>query len=168
MLDALQNMLARVQPPQWLVQELQNRVVLSLNHVLKQEPEAMERLKRQSGKSALLSLAPWSLHAQATPAGLLDLVTDPARQAHLRVTVKDNPLSAAFKGVKGEKPELHIEGDVALAGEINWLMDHVRWDYEEDLSGLIGDAPAHMLGQGLRTVAAGLRQFAGGLRGSQG
>ena len=78
-LGGMQKLLASLQPPAWLVQEGQNRIVLSLNHVLKQEPLAMERLAKQSGKSVLITLAPWSLHAQATPAGLLDLVPD-ARQ----------------------------------------------------------------------------------------
>jgi ubiquinone biosynthesis protein UbiJ len=38
---------------------------------------------------------------------------------------------------------VRIEGDVQLAAEVNWLVDHVRWDMEEDLSRLMGDAPAH-------------------------
>jgi ubiquinone biosynthesis protein UbiJ len=46
---------------------------------------------------------------------------------------------------RGEKPGVHIEGDVQLAAEINWLIDHVRWDIEEDLASLLGDAAAHQL-----------------------
>ena len=75
-LAGVQKLFSSVQPPAWLVQEVQNRIVLSLNHVLQQEPQAMERLAKQSGKSVLITLAPWSLHAQATPAGLLDLVLE--------------------------------------------------------------------------------------------
>jgi ubiquinone biosynthesis protein UbiJ len=55
---------------------------------------------------------------------------------------------------------VHIEGDVQLAAEVNWLIDHVRWDVAEDLSGLIGDAAAHTLvSMGQQAVQA-LRQFA--------
>ena len=54
----MQKMLGSVQPPAWLVREIQNRIVLSLNHVLQQEPEAMERLKRQTGKAAQIEFAP--------------------------------------------------------------------------------------------------------------
>ena len=155
----MQKLLASVQPPAWLVQEVQNRIILSLNHVLQQEPQAMERLSKQSGKSVLITLAPWSLHAQATPAGLLDLVLD-ERQPQLRVTVTDNLAQLAGKAASGDKPSIHIEGDVALAADINWLIDHVRWDWEEDLSRFVGDAAAHTIGQGLRAAAGGLRQFA--------
>lgn len=159
---SVQKMLGSLQPPAWLVQEGQNRIILSLNHVLQQEPQAMERLAKQSGKSALITLAPWSLQAQATPAGLLDLVRD-ARQPELRVTVTDNMAQLAAKAASGDKPSIHIEGDVALAADINWLIDHVRWDWEEDLSKIMGDSAAHTLGQGLRAVASGLRQFASAL-----
>jgi hypothetical protein len=40
---------------------------------------------------------------------------------------------------------VRIAGDVQFAAEINWLVEHVRWDLEEDLSRLIGDAPAHAM-----------------------
>ena len=48
----MQKMLGSVQPPAWLVREIQNRIVLSLNHVLQQEPEAMGRCRRQVRKAA--------------------------------------------------------------------------------------------------------------------
>jgi ubiquinone biosynthesis protein UbiJ len=37
----------------------------------------------------------------------------------------------------------------------------VRWDLEEDLARVLGDAPAHMLAQAGRTLAQGLAQFVG-------
>ena len=162
-LAGVQKLFSSVQPPAWLVQEVQNRIVLSLNHVLQQEPQAMERLAKQSGKSVLITLAPWSLHAQATPAGLLDLVLD-ERQPQLRVTVTEHLAQLAGKAASSDKPSIHIEGDVALAADINWLIDHVRWDWEEDLSRFVGDAAAHTIGQGLRAAAGALRQFIGVVR----
>ncbi|MEK9803520.1 MAG: hypothetical protein VW475_08990, partial [Curvibacter sp.] len=56
-----------------------------------------------------------------------------------------------------DKPPVRIEGDVQLAAEVNWLVDHVRWDLEEDLARIIGDAPAHGLGQALRRTQEVLR-----------
>ena len=70
----------------------------------------------------------------------------------------------AGKAASGDKPSIHIEGDVALAADINWLIDHVRWDWEEDLSRFVGDAAAHTIGQGLRAALGGLRQFIGAVR----
>ena len=56
---------------------------------------------------------------------------------------------------------MRIEGDVQLAAEVNWLVDNLRWDMEEDLSRLMGDAPAHALMQGVRGMGQALRQFVG-------
>jgi ubiquinone biosynthesis protein UbiJ len=62
--------------------------------------------------------------------------------------------------MQGEKPTVHIEGDVQLAAEVNWLADHVRWDLEEDLARLLGDVPAHLLSQAAVAALAVLRGFA--------
>ena len=43
--------------------------------------------------------------------------------------------------------------------EVNWLADHVRWDIEEDLARVIGDAPAHTLGQVARRMVEAMRQL---------
>lgn len=52
-LDGLfERVAAGPQPPQWLVHEVQQRLVLFLNHVLMQEQEAMDRLVRQKGRVA--------------------------------------------------------------------------------------------------------------------
>lgn len=69
-------LLTAVQPPPWLVDEVQQRIVLLLNHVLQQEPEAMQRLQRQQGKVVALHWHPFSLRVTATPAGLLNVAED--------------------------------------------------------------------------------------------
>ena len=165
LMAGMQKMLGSVQPPAWLVREIQNRIVLTLNHVLQQEPEAMERLKRQTGKAAQIEFAPWTLCVQTTPAGLLELAA-PERVADLTLTVQDDMASLSAKLAKGEKPLTQIAGDVQLAAEINWLIDHVRWDFEEDLAKLVGDATAHNIGQALRAAAGGLRRFVTSFRSS--
>jgi ubiquinone biosynthesis protein UbiJ len=78
----------------------------------------------------------------------------------LRLTVtEDSPISIASALARGDKPKVRIEGDVQLAAEVNWLIDHVRWDPEEDLARLIGDAPAHTLAQVARQALSALRSF---------
>jgi ubiquinone biosynthesis protein UbiJ len=48
---------------------------------------------------------------------------------------------------------------VQLAAEVNWLIDHVRWDPEEDLARLVGDASAHTLMQIAKDAVQALRSF---------
>jgi ubiquinone biosynthesis accessory factor UbiJ len=156
----VQDLPAWLRPPEWLVRELQQRIVLALNHVLQQEPEAMARLIRQKGRVAHIEIAPITIKLIATPAGLLDIAASDAK-ADLTLTVTDtNPLSLLQITLRGEKPAIQIQGDVQLAAEVNWLVDHVRWDAEEDLSRIIGDAPAHSAMQALREVGKMLKKFA--------
>jgi ubiquinone biosynthesis protein UbiJ len=145
--------------PSWAVQELQHRVVLLFNHVLQQEPAAMSRLKQHKGQRILARWQAYSLFLSITPAGLLDLA-DAAAHADLSIVLADEaPLDIARRLMQGEKPTVHIEGDVQLAAEVNWLADHVRWDLEEDLARLLGDVPAHLLSQAAEAALAVLRSF---------
>ncbi len=159
-LAELQQLAARLPtPPAWLQVELHNRLVLLLNHVLQQEPQAMERLRRQQGKRLQLNWASVELVLMPTPAGLLALA-DAAATPDLRLHVPEtSPLTLARQLLAGEKPQVEIQGDVQLAAEIAWLADNLRWDLEDDLARLFGDAPAHRLAATARLLLQALRGF---------
>lgn len=158
-LDAIGSRLA---PPPWAIHEAQHRLVLLLNHVLMQEPQAMDRLRRQAGRIVEGRWRAFSLRLLATPAGLLDLAS-PGAAPDLTLTVTDDsPFTVAQAVLRGEKPAVRIAGDVQFAAEVNWLVDHVRWDIEEDLARLVGDAPAHAAAQVARGMADALRRFVPG------
>lgn len=149
----------RSEPALWLTQEVQRRIVLLVNHVLAQEPQAMERLVRQKGRVIQGQWRTWSYRLQVTPAGLLDLADDHATPDLTLVLTEESPLEIARALVQGEKPSVRIEGDVQLAAEVNWLADHVRWDVEEDLSRIMGDVAAHWVCDAARSTGQALRQF---------
>ena len=156
--QALPQVLERMQPPTWAVDETLNRLVLFLNHVLMSEPEAVQRLTRHKGQRIELLWQKMHLQLQATPAGLLERGRFEGFDLRLTVT-EESPVSLASALAKGDKPKVRIEGDVQLAAEINWLIDHVRWDAEEDLARLVGDAMAHTLAQAARKAMEALRGF---------
>ncbi len=160
--DAFQQLGTTLQPPPipgWAVQEVQRRIVLLLNHVLMQEKEAMARLVRQQGRVVLFHWRQFHFKLLLTPAGLLDLAS-PDAAADLTLSVTEESPSALVQSVlAGAKPAVRIEGDVQLAAEVNWLVDHVRWDIEEDLARILGDAPAHALGQAARRIGEAVRQW---------
>ncbi len=149
---------AKFQPPSWMVDESVNRLVLFLNHVIQSEPEAMARLARQKGQRIELVWDRIQLQLTPTPAGLLERGRFEGFDLRLTVT-EESPVSLASALAKGDKPKVRIEGDVQLAAEINWLIDHVRWDAEEDLARLVGDAMAHTLAQAARKAMEALRGF---------
>ena len=161
---ALGQLAGSLKAPSWLVDELQHRLVLFLNHVLMQEPEAQARLARQQGRVVRVQWRGFSMQLAATPAGLCELA--PVAEPDLLLTVTDSsPLDLARGALRGDRPAVRIEGDVQFAAEVNWLVDHVRWDAEEDLSRLVGDAPAHTIAGIGRGMAQALRTFVGKLPG---
>jgi ubiquinone biosynthesis accessory factor UbiJ len=148
-------------PPEWMLREMQQRIVLLLNHILQQEPAAVARLLRQKGQVAGIESAWIAMKLIVTPAGLLDLADSDA-EPDLSLKVLDtNPLSLLQTLFKGDKPRMEVSGDVMLAAEVNWLVDHVRWDVEEDLSRILGDVPAHTLMRGVRGIGDALKSFIG-------
>lgn len=149
----------KFQPPDWVVSEVQHRIVLLLNHVLMQENEATARLARQKGRVMLVQWRSFSFKLQATPAGLLDMAS-PDASADLVLTATDeSPVALAQSVLRGDKPAVRVEGDVQLAAEVSWLTEHVRWDIEEDMARILGDVPARVISQWGLSVVTALRQF---------
>jgi ubiquinone biosynthesis accessory factor UbiJ len=151
---------------QW-VPAVQARLVLLVNHVLSREPTALERLRAHAGRR--IRIAPPALPGwlpalpeatlAVTPAGMFELDTAAAEpDLGLRFAAADLPqLLATLTGQS--QPAVQIDGDAALAGDIRWLVDHLRWDLESDLADLIGPAPAHQLAGLGRAAAAALRSW---------
>jgi ubiquinone biosynthesis accessory factor UbiJ len=161
-LDEFFSKLAKgLQPPPWVVDEIQRRVVLLFNHVLMQEPEAQARLARQANRVAEARWRSFTMRLVATPAGLLDLASAAAQPDLTLTLVEESPWQLAQAALRGDKPPVRIAGDVQFAAEVNWLVDNVRWDLEEDLSRVVGDAPAHAMGEAARRMVQALRQFVG-------
>ena len=166
-----QNLLSNVPPawtpPAWAIDELQRRVVLLLNHVLMQEPQAMARQVQQQGRLLKVQWMQWHLQLRISPAGLFEHV--PAgvgsETVDLQLTLTAaNPWQVLQPLLDGGKPDVQVQGDVQLAADINWLIDHVRWDVEADLARIVGDVPAHVLADGVQRMVQALRQFAGSVR----
>lgn len=155
---------AAMQPPAWVVEEVQRRAVLLVNHVLMQEPEAQGRLARQSGRVMEARWRVFVVRLAATPAGLLELAPATATPDLSLTVTEESAWALGQAALRGEKPPVRIVGDVQFAAEINWLVDHVRWDLEDDLARLVGDGPAHAIGQAVRGATEALRAFLRGER----
>ncbi|MDB5885255.1 MAG: hypothetical protein JWR74_1426 [Polaromonas sp.] len=157
----LESIATRFQPPAWMVDEGQQRLVLFLNHVLLQEKQAQERLLRQKGRVVHVRWGLFAIDLIVTPAGLADRAPAFSKPDLVLSVAPDSPWSAIGSVLAGKTPAVKIEGDVQLAAEIGWLAENLRWDAEEDLSRLIGDAPAHALAGGAQRLASALKQFLG-------
>jgi ubiquinone biosynthesis protein UbiJ len=151
------------------------RLTLLLNHVLAGESAALARLRPHSGRFIRLQMTGWpallpplpDLTFAITPAGLLEWIgADAPANVDLRVTVDaSNPARSVAQGLSGQRPAVDVSGDAALATDVSWLMDNLRWDVQDDLARVIGDAPAHELARLGGKLAAGMRDAVGALAG---
>ena len=57
-------------------------------------------------------------------------------------------------GEESAKTQIKIDGNAHLAAELGKVLQHMRWDVEEDLSKIVGDIAAN------KTVSAGKKVFA--------
>ncbi len=153
------------------------RLTLVINHVLNAEPAATERLRPHAGRTLELAAEGWpailppppTCVFRVTPAGLLEWTGQERQGAAdlgLRVDAS-NPALLLTRALTGELPPVAVEGDAQLAGDVNWLMQNLRWDVEADLERFFGPAAAHQLHRLGKAVATALRtamQGAGALR----
>jgi len=147
------------------------RLALLLNHVLAAEPVATERLRAHSGRSVQLRLDGWpallpplpDLSFRVTPAGLLEWrglepPPDAERAPDLALRLDaSNPALAMAQWAAGDRPPVEVQGDAQFAADLSWLMDNLRWDVQDDLARLVGQAPAHEMARVGRRLAGGLR-----------
>ncbi|MEO7399432.1 MAG: hypothetical protein ABIV07_01485 [Polaromonas sp.] len=155
----LESIASRFQPPAWVVDEGQQRLVLFLNHVLQQEKQAQDRLLRQKGRVVHVLWGMFAIDLIVTPAGLVDRASSAAKPDLVLSLAAESPLVMLQSALSGKPPPVKIEGDVQLAADVGWLAENLRWDAEEDLSRLIGDAPAHALADAGRRLMTGLKSF---------
>ena len=153
-----------------LVPAVVERLTLMVNHVLSSEPAAMQRLAPHQGRVISLEWNHWPawlpaapvLGFRITPPGLLEWCgLEGAAPAALAVQVDaSNPPLLFARSLAGEPPPLAISGDAALATDIQWLVDNLRWDVEADLERFFGPVVARQLGRLGSALAAGLRTLA--------
>ena len=155
------------QPPEWLVSEGHNRIVLLLNHVLQQEPEAMQRIARQKGRVVKFAWQHYTLLLAPTAVGLLAVASQPnleikdeKQKIDLLLEIIDTDVAELGKKLmQGDKPNVRIEGDVQLAAEVQWLTQNVQWDLEGDLARIFGNVPAHHIATSMRELQSKLREW---------
>lgn len=134
--------------PNWLTQALEPRLITLLNHIVATEPVALARLQAHVGRRLQFDctgpagkpVLP-SLNCVITPAGLMEAVSAGSAGvlADLRIVLDaSQPVHMFFGVAQGLPPKIDVTGDAALASEISWLFEHLRWDIEDDLAPWLG------------------------------
>ena len=134
------------------------QVALSaMNHVLQQQPAARDQMRNQAGKYLRIviggPLGEVQSDAQIGPEGLLSVSTAATPSVVLTLSPSVSTVfSVLGGGHQALGPHLKVEGEVVLSATVAQVAQSLRWDYEEDLSRLVGDSLAHRVGLAVRYV----------------
>lgn len=146
-------------------------MLAALNHLLDQDERARASLVPHAGRVLRIDIQPPSKDAPAawlarwappvclrvTEAGRLVEARPADPEPSVRMGVRasvDSLFDVLGQGTAGMQRHLRIEGDVLFAAAIGELARSLRWDIEEDLSRVTGDAAAH------RVVSTAVAQHA--------
>ncbi len=124
----------------------------AVNHVLRGAPLALDRLRPHAGRTVLFHVGPLSTALTIQTTGeVVAAVEGAASDLDVRISPFLLPRLAA--GDDTAYDAIEMQGDAALASELAFLARHLRWDYEEDLSKVVGDIAAHRLAGAARGLA---------------
>jgi ubiquinone biosynthesis protein UbiJ len=136
---------------------LKGPVTRVLQHLIDQNSWAHDLLQPFAGKSLHINF----LLAEATliilENGNLAMAGE-TNTPDASVTIPPGLLLRLIAKDETAKLQIAIEGDTHLASELAKVFTHMRWDYEDDLSRVIGDIPAGKFGQLLRKTSHTIKE----------
>ena len=152
-----------------------SRALLAINHVLLSEPQAVQRLRAHAGRCLRVGWradsrwlpTPPDLHLAITPAGLLEWLQHEqglSSEGEFSLEVSLDEALAALGQARPLTHAVRLEGDAALASDLAWMLDHLRWDFEGDLGRLLPPAVAHGVARAGRVAFGLLAQLGSALR----
>jgi ubiquinone biosynthesis protein UbiJ len=125
----------------------------AINRLTGATPLARERLARFAGRTAVFRVGPLPVALTVQTTGeVLPALEEAARDLEVSVSPFLLPRLAARD--ESAFRDVGMQGDTEFAGEIAFLAKHLRWDVEEDLARIVGDAAAHHFVGAARDAAA--------------
>ena len=125
----------------------------AINRLTAATPLARERLARFAGKTAVFRVGPLPVALVVQTTGeVLPAAAGVAGDLEVRISPFLLPRLAAHD--ESAYRDVETTGDVEFAGEVAFLAKHLKWDVEEDLSKVVGDAAANRLVGAARDAAA--------------
>lgn len=128
-----------------------------LNHLVEQNAWAKAQLAPLAGKSVIFNIPPASTTLTILENGGLAVAGD-AAVAEASVSMTASVALRLLAKDESANTLVLIEGDSELATSLAKVLRNLRWEYEEDLSHLIGDAPAHQLAELGRSTVDGVKK----------
>ncbi len=117
-----------------------------LQHLIAQNSWANGILQPFAGKSVQFHIALVNTTLVILESGSLAIAGE-ANIPDANVTIPPGLLLRLLAKDETARMQIDIEGDTHLAAELAKVLTNMHWDYEEDLSKVIGDVPAYKVGQ---------------------
>ena len=116
----------------------------AINHILRRNAWALERLAKHRGKTARIECAPASWTLTVLLSGELGA---PCADAAPDVVIRLTPGSLLRLLAHDEQAwsEVRIEGDSNFATTLDHVWRRIDWGLEEDMSRVVGDIAAHRI-----------------------
>ncbi|QDX81976.1 hypothetical protein B9N43_12395 [Denitratisoma sp. DHT3] len=130
---------------------LQAPILAALNHVLAQAAWARGRLSPFAGRRARIELPPLPTLAFTVDAeGYLrapekDGADDARGDADVAIALPAAAPLLALGDPEQVFKRAHISGNADFADSLGFVLRNLRWDFEEDLSRIVGDIAAHRI-----------------------
>ncbi len=134
----------------------------AINRLTSATPLARERLARFAGKTAVFRVGPLPVALVVQTTGEV-LPAPEGAAADLEVRISPFLLPRLAAHDEGAYRDVETTGDVEFAGEVAFLAKHLKWDVEEELSRVVGDAAANRIVSAARGAAAWGRDASGRL-----
>jgi ubiquinone biosynthesis protein UbiJ len=127
-----------------------------LNHLVNQNSWAKEQLLPFGGKTVRFNIPPMSATLTVLEDGGLAMAGE-SSSADASVSI---PLPVAIRLLANDDSAATLatlEGDTELAAALAKVVRGMTWEYEEDLSRVIGDIPAHQVAEFGRKAASEIK-----------
>lgn len=116
-----------------------------LQHLITQNSWANALLQPFAGKSVQITMTPVKTSLVILENGSLAIAGE-TNVPDATVTISPSLLLRLIAKDEAAKLQINVEGDTHLATALAKVFSHLRWDYEDDLSRLVGDVPANKIG----------------------
>jgi len=119
--------------------------IVGFNHLLNSESWARDRLKSHAGRTARLQLPPMRLTFVVNRDGTVAEAA--AKEVDVEIAFPARSPLLALRGREAVLKEATLVGSAGFIEDLGFVLRNLRWDYEDDLSRVIGDIPAHRVAQ---------------------
>ncbi len=116
-----------------------------VNHLLRQASWARARLKPFAGRTIRFDATPFVVAFRIRDSGEVEDAS--ANSWDVAFTITPGVMLRLIAQDRTAWQSVRTEGDTALAREVLFITQNLRWDLEEDLSRVFGDIVAHRMVQ---------------------